>query len=170
MKKKSESLEGWQKTKFDFKYRKHLGENYDEAEDRMRRWMFRDETKIDGKGWKGEKKELDEKMKATVEKMKKVFPVAAVTAVLLYNKHEEDRVARIQRERQAREQQRIQLGVRDGITDYETKKSFETEPVVNLVLCLIIGDIVQSLLSLSIWFASSKRLLWRVFIDTVYHV
>ena len=106
-KKRSDELTGREKKKFDRKYKQYLGKNYAEAEDRMRRWMFRNEIVIDGKGWKREKEQLDKKIKSNVKKMREVFPVAATTEVLIYNKTEEDRVARLQRERQEREQQRL---------------------------------------------------------------
>lgn len=104
-KKKSEELTGWEKKKHDFKNRSLLGENYQQAEEAMRRWMYRDETEIDGKAWKKAKKELDAKMKADAKELGDVAPVAAATEILLYNKDEEERIRQIEERRQARELQ-----------------------------------------------------------------
>ena len=104
-KKKSEELTGWEKKKHDFKNRSLLGENYQQAEEAMRRWMYQDETDIDGKAWKKAKKELDAKMKADAKELGDVAPVAAATEILLYNKDEEERIRQIEERRQARELQ-----------------------------------------------------------------
>ena len=103
--KKSEELTGWEKKKHDFKNRSLLGENYQQAEEAMRRWMYQDETDIDGKAWKKAKKELDAKMKADAKELGDVAPVAAATEILLYNKDEEERIRQIEERRQARELQ-----------------------------------------------------------------
>ena len=119
-KKKSEELTGWEKKKHDFKNRSLLGENYQQAEEAMRRWMYQDETEIDGKAWKKAKKELDAKMKADAKELGDVAPVAAATEILLHNKDEEERIRQIEERRRARE---LQMQMQQTIPQPAKKKS-----------------------------------------------
>ena len=119
-KKKSEELTGWEKKKHDFKNRALLGENYEQAEENMRRWMYQDEIEIDGKAWKKAKKELDAKMKADAKELGDVAPVAAATEILLHNKDEEERIRQIEERRRARE---LQMQMQQTIPQPAKKKS-----------------------------------------------
>ena len=86
----------------------------------MRRWMYQDETEIDGKAWKKAKKELDAKMKADAKELGDVAPVAAATEILLHNKDEEERIRQIEERRRARE---LQMQMQQTIPQPAKKKS-----------------------------------------------